>query len=1081
MGVSLLVCGGWLLSGVAEAFPAGTAVDRPLGVWWGSYRHNAQLVDAGAGEWAFVQGQMDGYLLHGAYWNYPHMTPSPEVVGPKLAAIINAAGKPVILEHLLAGQYPAIDSPFGYTFAGNLADAAGFGTAIANIRRLMGYGFPRPDISSDFIMNAWQEAVRWHPQWTREEFFTALTGSWEGYGGEQFDATPGSVDRQRYGWFRQWVERLAQAFPGIRVTATNSPVYFPWEEGGVVRRELGGSLNNFFTWLKLERRGEHVTALYSGDGHGWAELGSAVVPLGAEARAGLLAASGAAGLAEARFDQLRFQPFFVTDIGRPGRGGKVDVLNDPIGKYTLQGNGDHDLHPGNNRADAQFYAYREWTGDGAFTVRLDSLSGSNPARTNGAAEKPTAGITLRASAAADARQVSLHATLADTLEFRARTATGGGLANVSGSGSPLAGGGVASGARWLRLTRAGHTVTAAHSTDGAGWTAIGSATVDLGASFLVGLVADSQVSFERATAVFGGVSFLSAPSAAFSGATIGAAGAASSSLVSGAYTLRSAGHGVAGAGDAMRFHSAVMPGDGTLYARLQYFADAANPDLALADGAQMGLALRASTDPGAPQLAAVFTPRGGLLALARAAPGGVVAAAGGYGAGEAAIEPLGAQRRPLLHYFTGNDYLRGLHEAFPGDYRDNYAGFTTDSPYAGYQKWGGSEDHPDAIDHRRKIILYERWLHSVGRDHEFIANSAGGTDFNAFDTSTQSGRDAWDLLYKRQSLRSLQLHQLEGGRPDRVIFESWYAGPFSLVPEDKDGSFTNLVRDAILYVKGTGQALDLAVAPAGGGEFAGTGVQQLDPHGVQRVASPPGEPGSVREWVVRLRNAGDVAALPVLQAVHEATDGWGIAYAIGGEDVTAALTSPDGLVVASPAIGGQELVAPGATVDLRISLTAPESPARGSLLLRAYWNPQDPSLLHRDAVRIDLYPHTGYDAWAAGIDWNGADQHPGADPDRDGLSNLLEYAFGGDPLQPDPGLGPLPGIAGDFLRISFDRVEDPALSYTLMGSSDLSTWTSVWGSSGADNLAGRVTVTDAVPLTDARSRFLRLSILLERP
>ena len=68
------------------------------------------------------------------------------------------------VEHLLAGEYPDIDSAFGTAFAGNVADAAGFGSAISNVKRLQGYGFPQPDISTDFIMSAWQEAVRWHPE-----------------------------------------------------------------------------------------------------------------------------------------------------------------------------------------------------------------------------------------------------------------------------------------------------------------------------------------------------------------------------------------------------------------------------------------------------------------------------------------------------------------------------------------------------------------------------------------------------------------------------------------------------------------------------------------------------------------------------------------------------------------------------------------------------------------------------------------------------------------------------------------------------------------------------------------------------
>jgi hypothetical protein len=257
------------LSASAQSPPA--LAQRPIEVAWRSYRNNEDLVDAGASQWSLVQQHMDAYLLHGAYWDYATNSigsPSPDIVGPKLAALVNAGNKQVILEHLLGGGYPDIDSAFGSAFAENVTDAAGFGSAVSNIKRLQGYGFPQPDISTDYIMTAWQEAVRYHPEWTSKEFFTALTGSWETYDGTQLDPAVGSMDRNRYGWFRQWVERLGTAFPGIRVTSTNSPVYFNWDEAGVNRREPGGSFNNFFTWLKLERRGGTVTALYSGDGAG---------------------------------------------------------------------------------------------------------------------------------------------------------------------------------------------------------------------------------------------------------------------------------------------------------------------------------------------------------------------------------------------------------------------------------------------------------------------------------------------------------------------------------------------------------------------------------------------------------------------------------------------------------------------------------------------------------------------------------------------------------------------------------------------------------------------------------------------
>lgn len=927
-------------------------VIRPLEVWWGGYKGSQQLVGTGATQWDFVRRNMDGFILHGAYWNYATNSfgaPSPDVVGPQLAPLINEFSKPVIVEHLLAGEYPDVESAFGAAFAGNVSDPGGFGSAIANLKRLQGYGFPRPDISTDFIMETWREAVRFHPEWTREEFFTALTGDWDGYSGAQFDPAAGSVDRQRYGWFRQWVERLAAAFPGIRVTSTNSPVYFTWEEGGDIRRELGGTLNNFHTWLKLERRGDLVSAFYSGDGFGWAPLGSATVPLGASPLAGLYVASLNSRLALGRFTDVRVLPVFTTDLGKTGRGGTIAVAGST---YTLTGRGNEFLHPGNNTTDAQFFAWREFAGDGVYTVRLDSLANSNASRTNPAGEIASAGLVLRESSVIGSRQVALLANRANQLEFLARASLNGGLAPVAGSGSPLANLGVNSAPRWLRLARAGNVVTASHSADGVAWTALGSATLSGLTSVLqVGLVADSQVRSEVATAVFSNVSFLSAPAVSFAGATLGSAGAgATSSVTGGTYTLKAQGSGVAATADSLRLHATTWTGDGTLVARLDHFADDAAPTTALDDAAQLGLVLRASSAVDAPAVAVAFTPRLGLRTLARTAAAASAAGIAVYGAAEASIQPLNGQYRPLLHYFTGNDFLAGLHGAFPasGGFRDNFAGFTTDSPYAGYQKWGGSETFPEALRHREKIRLYERWLQDRGRVHDFIANTAGG-DFGGFDTATQAGRDAWDLRYKQDSLRSLQLHQLEGGRADKVYFESWYDGPFTLVPETQNGTFTNLVRDALYYVKGIDQSLNLATRAPGSASF-------VDLASASANTTAMGAPVT---YTVRLTNTGTVPALPVLHAFETGGAGWTVSYALGATDVTAAITSAAGLAVTDAALySGNELIAAGASVDITVTLTPASTFAPRQILLRAFWNPQDPSAAARDSVTLVARPPT---------------------------------------------------------------------------------------------------------------------------
>ncbi|NCW27177.1 MAG: hypothetical protein EBV83_02580 [Verrucomicrobia bacterium] len=754
-------------------------------------------------------------------------------------------------------------------------------------------------------------------------------------------------------WFRQWVERLASAFPNLRVTTVNSPVYFSWDDNGDVLRELGDNINSYSTWLKLERHGTNVTALLSADGSGWRALASTNLNLGSGAIAGFFVASLNSRLAEGRFDSMETLPFFEQDIGSPGSPGSVALT---ATNFTLKGTGDEYLHGSGTTPtyDSHYYAYADRTGDESWTVRLDSLAGSNTNRTNAAGEKPTAGLTVRESSASTSRQISLHYTLARTLEFTLRSGSSGNLTNVTTAVTNLAA------PRWLRLTRTGNSFVAAHSADGATWSNVGTATLSNTASkLLVGLVADSQVRYETATAVFSQCSFLTNQTTSFTGSTLGSAGSATSSMGGGVVTNVAAGSGVAGTSDNLRLHATAWTNDGTLAARLLYFADNLSPSTALATNAQMGLMIRADTNAASPHLAIYFTPTLGVIASTRSSTNGSTLALATNGPNQTSIETWDSSYRPLLRYFTGNDFLSSLHESFTNStYSNNFAGFTTDSPY-GYQAWGGNESGTSAIRHRRKVLRYEQWLQQRGREHHFIANSDSPGNF---DTSTQSGKDSWDLAYKQQSMRSIQLHQLEGGRPDRVIFESWYDGPFRIVPESTNGSFANLVRDGIYYLKGMPdpQRLDLLVQPPSSSSWLGAGSRQTNPSSAPTIAASSASIGKTNTFTVRLTNSAGVPALPVLHAFDSgATNGWTTSYTLAAgtltNTVTTTILSDSGQIVTDQALwGGSELLEAGKTADLTVAVTASNAFLKKKILIRAFWNPQDPSLSPHDAVMLEV-------------------------------------------------------------------------------------------------------------------------------
>ncbi len=134
-------------------------------------------------------------------------------------------------------------------------------------------------------------------------------------------------------------------------------------------------------------------------------------------------------------------------------------------------------------------------------------------------------------------------------------------------------------------------------------------------------------------------------------------------------------------------------------------------------------------------------------------------------------------------------------------------------------------------------------------------------------------------------------------------------------------------------------------------------------------------------------------------------------------------------------------------------------------------------------IPVVVYSSENYTAWRQRhfgvVLAEGAAAHE-ADPDGDGVVNLMEYALSRDPAGAD--VAPATVLSRDAqgrLVLSYSRIADPALVYTVEVSADLLTWQtlSVAGnpSTGAANLAGEVVVTDPTSAGAAR-RFLRLRV-----
>ena len=140
-------------------------------------------------------------------------------------------------------------------------------------------------------------------------------------------------------------------------------------------------------------------------------------------------------------------------------------------------------------------------------------------------------------------------------------------------------------------------------------------------------------------------------------------------------------------------------------------------------------------------------------------------------------------------------------------------------------------------------------------------------------------------------------------------------------------------------------------------------------------------------------------------------------------------------------------------------------------------------------VRLDTPttgPAEGYAAWADANTLAGADREAGADPDKDGIGNGIEFVIGGNPKSGgDEAKLPTITVVAGFAEISFRRSDASAYANPgIQRSTDLSNWTAVInGTDGieiteSDNFYDASTDKVTIKLPATGSAYFRLSVTI---
>jgi hypothetical protein len=125
---------------------------------------------------------------------------------------------------------------------------------------------------------------------------------------------------------------------------------------------------------------------------------------------------------------------------------------------------------------------------------------------------------------------------------------------------------------------------------------------------------------------------------------------------------------------------------------------------------------------------------------------------------------------------------------------------------------------------------------------------------------------------------------------------------------------------------------------------------------------------------------------------------------------------------------------------------------------------------------------TAYELWTDSFTWPSPESaNPAADPDGDGLANLLEYALGTQPDDASSISLPVAATSGNHLTLSFTPHQTTGLRYLIEASSDLVNWSDPINITALLSEGQPYTHTDSANLSTTPRRFLRLRVEIASP